>query len=52
MLGIVEKVKSIFCGDFVRKIIRRKKSTQGHEETKKKDKSEGQTQASEVDACD
>jgi len=52
MLDIVEKVKSMFCGDFVRKMIRREKSTQEHEETKKKGNSEGQTRVSKEKARD
>lgn len=43
MLGIVEKVKSVFCSDFVRKIIRQEKSTQEDEEAKKESNSKGQT---------
>jgi len=52
MLAIVGKVKSIFCGDFVREIIRREKSTQIHEETKREAEPEKQTQTSESDACE
>jgi len=52
MLAIVEKVKNVFSGDFVRGIIRREKSTQIHEETKREAKPEEQTQISESDACE
>jgi len=52
MLGIVEKVKSIFCGDFVRKIIRREKSTKRHEERMNEVESEEQTQAFKESASD
>jgi len=52
MLGIIRKVKSIFFSDFVRKIIRRGKSAQKHEKTKKEGNPEGQTQASEEEAHD
>ncbi len=52
MLGIVEKVKGIFCGDFVRQIIRREKSTQAHEETRNKIESEEQAQDCEEAAPD
>jgi len=52
MLGIIEKVKSMFFSDFVRKIIRREKSIQKHEEIKKEGDSKGQKQVSEGKACD